>query len=171
MIPTHRYESDGEDNKSFLKQFVCSWFSSNQSQSGLILNKFAQVVVALFLIDYPQRKWDPFFRDLMALCRSETQFLLFLKILYQINTEIADRELNKSAEVRNEARISLPVITMHLFRIPGTGKECSGQRPDEGNVYHGPGKVLVRCDSLVSGHVSCYRMSNTGDNRCICFVD
>lgn len=84
-----------------MRQFVYSWFSSNQRQSVVILNKFAQVVVAVFLMDYPPHRWNSFFHDFMALCQSERHFLLFLKILQQINTEIADRELNKSAKVCN----------------------------------------------------------------------
>lgn len=65
-------------------------------ESNFILNKFAHVVVSVFLIDYPLRKWSSFFNDFSTLCSNERTFQLFLKILLQINAEIADREFNRS---------------------------------------------------------------------------
>jgi exportin-T len=58
----------------------------------------------------------------MALCQNERHFLLFLKILHQINTEIADRELNKSAKVSLCHVFHHSHFVTHVFDLQETEK-------------------------------------------------
>ena len=79
---------------------MVNWFTSNDhSYSTFILNKFAQIIGSLFLVDYPNGRWIRFFQDFISVCHSDVQRLIFLKILQQINADIADNELNRSQKV------------------------------------------------------------------------
>ncbi|RWS07338.1 Exportin-T-like protein [Dinothrombium tinctorium] len=91
-----RYETDEECNRALLRQFVFSWFTSNQCNSVYILNKFAYIVNTLFLLDFPTQRWNTFFHDFLALCQSQRHCDLFLRILIQINSDVADREIPRS---------------------------------------------------------------------------
>jgi exportin-T len=65
-------------------------------ESAFLVNKFAQVVALLCLTDFPARRWDSFFHDFMRLCNNERSFTIFLKMLQQVNQDIADREFSKT---------------------------------------------------------------------------
>lgn len=116
---------DIPENQRSVRQFIFSWFNTSSSGSSVsnhngssggnglssssgilgsnhsmvILNKFAQVVDFVFLADFPNGKWNSFFQDFMSVCLNEKNTYLFLKILMQINSDIADRELNKTQKV------------------------------------------------------------------------
>ena len=112
-----RYEKDVAENQAVLKQFILSLFSQapvcqtsqltngltnghsgQQQESTFLLNKFAQIIALLCLMDFPTRRWHSIFHDLMRLCNNERSFTIFLKMLQQVNQDIADREFSKTAK-------------------------------------------------------------------------
>jgi hypothetical protein len=56
-------------------------------------------VNSVFLIDFPLQKWNTFFSDILALCLNKKNCDLFLRILLQINADVADREIPRSPKV------------------------------------------------------------------------
>lgn len=95
-----RYESDVAENQAALRQFVFAWFTSAPCDSVYILNKYALLVDAVFLVDFPSQRWNSFFHDFLALCQTQKHCDLFLRILLQINADVADREIPRTAKVR-----------------------------------------------------------------------
>lgn len=125
VIESHvrsRYDQDNEQNRLVLRQFVGNWFSQSSSVSNsngvgectgdtgvsatsipkvpYIFNKYAAIVTQIFLLDFPFGRWDSFFFDFLTNCKTEQCCELFLRILLQINLEIADRELARTIKVR-----------------------------------------------------------------------
>lgn len=94
-----RYEDDSEENRSKLRQFIFSWFTSNNHTSNYILNKFAYIVNSVFLVDFPRQKWNTFFTDFLGVCHTQQNCDLFLRILLQINGDVAEREIPRSPKV------------------------------------------------------------------------
>ncbi|RWS27432.1 Exportin-T-like protein [Leptotrombidium deliense] len=90
------YELDDESNRNVFRQFVFSWFSVNEVNSIYILNKFAYIVNTLFLFDFPSQRWNTFFQDFLAVCQNQRNCDLFLRILLQINADVADREIPRT---------------------------------------------------------------------------
>lgn len=100
MYLLNRYELDTVENKTFLRQFLSNWFTSAPNSSAFVLNKFASIVDIVFLVDFPSRRWNTFFHDFLVLCQTQSHCDLFLRILLQINSDVADREIPRSAKVR-----------------------------------------------------------------------
>ena len=98
-FPENRYSSDAEENRLALRQFIFQWFTSNRFSSNYILNKFAYIVNSVFLVDFPQQKWNTFFADILGVCLNKQNCDLFLRILLQINGDVADREIPRSSKV------------------------------------------------------------------------
>ncbi|KAI1301918.1 Exportin-T [Halotydeus destructor] len=91
-----RYQSDTAENQAALRQFVFSWFTSTTFSSAYILNKYAVIVDEVFLVDFPANRWGTFFHDFLVLCQTQKHCDLFLRILLQINVDVADREIPRS---------------------------------------------------------------------------
>lgn len=92
------------DNSSVFPRSNGHLVGSSDEQSitiaSFLVNKFAAIVVRVFLLDYPTGQWDSFFYDFLSNCRGERTCHIFLRILLQINLEIADRELSRTIKVK-----------------------------------------------------------------------
>ncbi|XP_054160885.1 exportin-T-like [Oppia nitens] len=91
-----RYSSDSEDNRTLIRQFIFHWFNTKHLTLNYIENKFAYIVNSVFLVDFPLQKWNTFFTDILSLCQNQENCDLFLRILLQINADVADREIPRS---------------------------------------------------------------------------
>lgn len=94
-----RYNTDTDDERIILKHFIITMFEKNLLITNYLQNKYAHLVNTLFLIDFPQQKWPTFFKDYLGRCESRIKCELFLRVLIQINLDIADREIPKTTKV------------------------------------------------------------------------
>lgn len=89
----NRFELDSEENRFLVKKYVYNYFVSKKyDYQSFLLNKYATIVNELFLIEYPNGKWQTFFHDYLGQCNDKESSGLFLRILDQINTDIGERE-------------------------------------------------------------------------------
>ncbi|XP_046912928.2 exportin-T-like [Dermatophagoides farinae] len=93
-----RYNTDSDDERIILKHFIITMFEKNLLITNYLQNKYAHLVNTLFLIDFPQQKWPTFFKDYLGRCESRIKCELFLRVLIQINLDIADREIPKTTK-------------------------------------------------------------------------
>ncbi|CAG2105834.1 unnamed protein product, partial [Medioppia subpectinata] len=93
-----RYSSDSDERRAVLRRFIFEWFNCNHFSSNYILNKLAYIVNSVFLLDFPLQKWNTFFADILSVCQNQQNCDLFLRILLQINGDVADREIPRSAK-------------------------------------------------------------------------
>ncbi|XP_071034298.1 exportin-T isoform X4 [Parasteatoda tepidariorum] len=94
----YSYAETGQQQiiREFLKHWIQLQCSSPQPDSGLILNKAAQIICIVFLADYPTR-WPLFFDDILGMLNlGMTAIDIYLRILLDINSEIADREIPRT---------------------------------------------------------------------------
>ena len=75
--------------------------------TSFIQNKYAHLVNSIFLTDFPLQKWNSFFKDYLSRCDGKVKCDIFLRILIQINLDIADREIPRTTKV--------------LYHITGSG--------------------------------------------------
>lgn len=94
-----RYENDVDENRLIINRLIFALFEKESFESNFLQNKYAHLVNTLFLIDFPQQKWHNFFRDFLSRCKTQMTCTLFLRILVQINLDIADREIPRTAKV------------------------------------------------------------------------
>ena len=99
MLLSNSYETDIPENQATLRQFLFNWFTAANNISTYILNKFAVLVDAVFLIDFPNQRWNSFFHDFLVLCQTQKHCDMFLRILLQINVDVADREIPRTIKV------------------------------------------------------------------------
>lgn len=69
----------------------------------------------MFLIEYPSRGWDNFFDIFLSLCQSQENCNLFLRILLQINADVADREISHTPKVYTLKSIIISVIHLAFY--------------------------------------------------------
>ncbi|KAI7697392.1 Exportin-T [Sarcoptes scabiei] len=93
-----RYENDVDENRLIINRLIFALFEKESFESNFLQNKYAHLVNTLFLIDFPQQKWHNFFRDFLSRCKTQMTCTLFLRILVQINLDIADREIPRTAK-------------------------------------------------------------------------
>lgn len=99
MLITPRYTLDTEENKRALKHLIFTLFDTNIFTSIFIQNKYAHLVNSIFLADFPLQKWNSFFNDFLTRCDGQVKCDIFLRILIQINLDIADREIPRTTKV------------------------------------------------------------------------
>jgi len=101
LVEHGRYNSLSVPEKELLKASLMRWLtefllSNGQSEDIAIKNKFAQVLVLVFKIDYPQ-DWTTFFVQLLSLVpRGPVMVDMFLRIMKTIDDEIISNELSRN---------------------------------------------------------------------------
>ncbi|XP_054710680.1 LOW QUALITY PROTEIN: exportin-T-like [Uloborus diversus] len=95
-----KYPYCDESQQQTIRKFVSHWIqcqcSTSDPDSALIQNKAAQIFCMIFLSDYPAR-WSTFFDDLLGILPlGPTAVGIYLRLLYAINSDIADREIPRS---------------------------------------------------------------------------
>lgn len=95
-----RYTVDSDENRQALNHLVLSLFEQDfLFTSSFLQNKYAHLVNAIFLTDYPQQRWNSFFKDFLSRCDGRSKCDIFLRILTQINLDIADRDIPRTNKV------------------------------------------------------------------------
>ena len=117
FLYTFRYTCDSTENKLTLRHFLLTWFRSNHVKSSYLLNKFAYIINAVFLIEYPSRGWDNFFDNFLSLCQTQDDCNLFLRILLQINSDVADREIAHTPKVIFSNFFWIFSFYLHLLKL------------------------------------------------------
>lgn len=85
--------------------------------TSFLQNKYAHLVNSIFLIDFPLQKWNTFFNDFLQRCDGKVKCDIFLKILIQINLDIADREIPRTQKVRIYfIHFNFKVIFVFIYR-------------------------------------------------------
>ncbi len=90
---------DSEEHRQALNHLVLSLFEQDLFTSNFLQNKYAHLVNAIFLADYPAQKWNSFFKDFLGRCDGRSKCDIFLRILTQINLDIADRDIPRTNKV------------------------------------------------------------------------
>ncbi|KAJ6219416.1 hypothetical protein RDWZM_005228 [Blomia tropicalis] len=93
-----RYVLDDEENRKALNHLILSLFEKDLFVSSFIQNKYAHLVNSIFLADFPNQKWNSFFNDFLSRCDGVVKCDIFLRILIQINLDIADREIPRTTK-------------------------------------------------------------------------
>lgn len=95
-----RYPNCGGAEQQILKDFLSRWIhlqtTLGTQEKSFILNKAAQVIGLMFLVDYPVR-WPTFFFDIqntLSLGHQAVDF--YLRVILSINSDIADREITRT---------------------------------------------------------------------------
>lgn len=94
-----RYATDMESQQVLLKQTILLLFDKDMFDSNYLQNKFASLVNSVFLVDFPVQKWANFFKDFLQKCNSPVKCDVFLRMLIQINYDIADKEIPRTNKV------------------------------------------------------------------------
>ncbi|CAG7834393.1 unnamed protein product [Allacma fusca] len=102
-----RYSTSQPQEQQILRDFLCQWtrFEADNnfhvpnlgSDSSFLKNKIAQVTALVFTQDYPTR-WPNFFNDILFSClqMGETAVDHYLRVLLAIDSEIGDKEINRT---------------------------------------------------------------------------
>ena len=93
---TKQYSTINDKDRQALHHIILTLFEKDAFTTIFLQNKFAHVVNQLFLIDYSQQKWNDFFKDFLSRCSNGKRCDIFLRILFQINTDLADVEISKT---------------------------------------------------------------------------
>lgn len=129
----HNNNNDQNNDRIILCHFIITLFEKEILQTNYLQNKYAHLVNTLFLIDFPYQKWPTFFNDFLKRCETRLKCELFLRILIQINLDIADREIPKTAKVsfcRKENKKLFSKLSIHIIIIIGNGTKRPNQRYD-----------------------------------------
>ncbi len=104
---TKDYGSADTDATFMLRQLMLSWLQQLnvvKSFAVYIANKMARLFSLVFVVDFPIR-WSTFFKDLFFDNLQQTQFKIvplvdfYLRTLIAIDSEVADKEIQRSKEV------------------------------------------------------------------------
>ncbi|XP_021954226.1 exportin-T isoform X2 [Folsomia candida] len=93
-----RYLASSTEHQNILKNFLFRWTGMQVVQPRAFLyNKVAQIIALIFIQDYPMR-WPNFYDDLFSTMETggEANINMYLRILYAIDTEIADRDIART---------------------------------------------------------------------------
>lgn len=91
------YITSSVEEQQIFRQHLSHWMSTlfmcNEPEKVFILNKTAQIMALVFVIDYPTR-WPTFMTDLLSVLQMGPPAVnLYLRILLAIDTEVVDREV------------------------------------------------------------------------------
>ncbi|XP_064088049.1 exportin-T-like [Macrobrachium nipponense] len=91
------YITSSVEEQQIFRQHLSHWMSTlfmcNEPEKVFILNKTAQIMALVFVIDYPSR-WPTFMTDLLSVLQMGPPAVnLYLRILLAVDTEVVDREV------------------------------------------------------------------------------
>lgn len=94
------YANASVEEQTVFRQHLSHWMTTlcmcTEPEKVYILNKTAQILALVFVVDYPTR-WPSFMADLLSVLQIGPHAVnLYLKILLAIDTEVVDREVMHS---------------------------------------------------------------------------
>ncbi|XP_028410861.1 exportin-T-like [Dendronephthya gigantea] len=143
-----------ESDQQSLKQMLMSWLqqksmSDVNAEKGFILNKGAQVIVLIFVNDYPE-KWSSFFSDILSTLQLGPAAMdIFLRILKAIDQEIINREVQQSP--KDIQRSTLIKDTMRVQCVNDLVEAWYKILSDPENVQ---AQVICLCLDVIGRYVS-----------------
>ncbi|KAK7083729.1 hypothetical protein SK128_023939 [Halocaridina rubra] len=104
------YVNASSEEQTMVRQHLSHWMTAlctcSEPEKVYILNKTAQILALVFVVDYPSR-WPSFITDLLSVLQMGPQAVnLYLRILLAIDAEVVDREvMHTQAETDRNAVI------------------------------------------------------------------
>lgn len=120
------YATASPADQQLLRSFLVSYLRKQVSvKSGVVKpyldNKLSQVFALALVVDYPSR-WPSYFRDLLGmLAQDERSVHVYLAILMAIDSEVVDRDIAHTPQVRTYDMITLGFnrMAIDILRLYG----------------------------------------------------